>query len=136
MQQGTILQTGTAEELYYAPSTRWAAEFVGAANLVRGTLAGGWVKTPIGSFPATGENGSERVDALVRPELLELEPDPAGPAVVVRREFRGHDVFYALRLDDGTTLCAQRPSTEAVPIGCRVSLRPHARPVAHFARPE
>ena len=45
---------------------------------------------------------------LIRPELLELLPDPAGDGEVVGREFRGHDVFYRVRLD-GITLVSQRP---------------------------
>ena len=55
----------------------------------------------IGAFPANG--ASRRTDArvLVRPELLELEPDDAGAAEVVAREFRGHDVFYRVLLDGG-----------------------------------
>ena len=35
MRDGTIVQEGTAEELYFAPASRWAAEFVGAANVLR-----------------------------------------------------------------------------------------------------
>jgi hypothetical protein len=69
---------------------------------------------------------------LVRPELLELAVDPKGVGEVVRREFRGHDVFYRVRLPDGTTVCSQRPSNEAVPLGSRVTLRPHAGRVALF----
>ena len=50
---------------------------------------------------------------LIRPELLELEPDPAGAGEVVGREFRGHDVFYRVLLD-GVELVSQRPSNEVV----------------------
>ena len=53
---------------------------------------------------------------LIRPELLELEPDPAGDGEVVGREFRGHDVFYRVLLD-GVELVSQRPSNEDVPLG-------------------
>ena len=61
---------------------------------------------------------------LVRPELLELEPSPAGPGEVVAREFRGHDVFYRVLLD-GVELVSQRPSTEVVDLGSRVAIRVH-----------
>jgi len=63
-------------------------------------------------------------EVLVRPELLELEPDPAGAGEVVAREFRGHDVFYRVLLD-GVELVSHRPSTEVVPLGSRVSIRLH-----------
>jgi hypothetical protein len=65
------------------------------------------------------------VRALIRPELLELRADPQGTAEVIGREFRGHDVFYRVRVGDGTTLVSQRPSTEVVPLGARVAVRPH-----------
>ena len=132
MRDGTIVQEGTPEEVYLQPATRWAAEFVGAGNFVRGTLADGVVATPLGDFPALNPNGATAVEALVRPELLELEPDPDGAGEVVAREFRGHDVFYRVLLD-GVELVSQRPSTEVVPLGSRVRVRPHASRVPIFA---
>ena len=39
---------------------------------------------------------------------------------MVAREFRGHDVFYRVRLN-GVELVSQRPSTEVVPLGSRVA---------------
>jgi iron(III) transport system ATP-binding protein len=132
MQHGTIVQAGSPEEIYFEPATRWAAEFVGAANLITGRLAGGHVETALGNFAAECGNGHAPVDVLVRPELLELRPDPNGPGRVVGREFRGHDVFYRVLLDDGSELCSQRPSTERVTLGERVAVVPHAGRVAIF----
>jgi iron(III) transport system ATP-binding protein len=132
MRAGRILQVGSPEEIYYAPATRWAAEFVGAANFLPGKVVDGRVETAAGWFSAPSRNGDELVDVLVRPELLELEPDPFGGAEVVAREFRGHDVFYRVRFEDGTSLCSQRPSNEVVPLGARVSVRRHDGPVALF----
>jgi iron(III) transport system ATP-binding protein len=124
MRDGTVVQEGTAEELYFAPASRWAAEFVGAANLLRGTIDRGLIRTAVGSFAANGASGRAEVEVLVRPELLELAPDPSGAAEVVAREFRGHDVFYRVRLED-VELVSQRPSNEVVPMGARVSIRLH-----------
>ena len=124
MREGRVVQEGTSEELYFSPVSRWAAEFVGAANVLRGTVVSGTVQTSIGSFPANGASALTAADVLVRPELLELRPDPAGKAEVVGREFRGHDVFYRVLLD-GVELVSHRPSTEIVPLGSRVSIRLH-----------
>ncbi len=124
MREGTVVQEGTSEQLYFAPASRWAAEFVGAGNVLAGNVVNGLVETPIGSFPANGSTGNGRANVLVRPELLELEPDPTGSAEVVAREFRGHDVFYRVRVN-GVELVSQRPSTEVVPLGSRVSIRLH-----------
>ena len=125
MRDGTVVQEGTSEELYFAPGSRWAAEFVGAGNLLTGRVVGGLVETAIGAFPANGASSLDAAEVLIRPELLELEPDPTGAAEVVGREFRGHDVFYRVRLD-GVELVSHRPSTEVVPLGSRVSIRVHA----------
>jgi iron(III) transport system ATP-binding protein len=132
MQHGTIVQSGSPEEIYFEPATRWAAEFVGAANLLAGRAADGKVETAIGAFTSDRGNGSAPVDVLVRPELLELRPDPDGAGLVIGREFRGHDVFYRVRLDDGSLLCSQRPSTERVALGERVAVVPHSGQVAVF----
>ena len=132
MRDGTVVQEGSPEEVYVAPASRWAAEFVGAGNFLPGTVADGVVQTTVGRFPALNANGATAVDVLIRPELLELEPDPGGAAEVVAREFRGHDVFYRVRLD-GALLVSQRPSNEVVPLGARVAVRPHAARVAVFS---
>ncbi|WP_220150598.1 ABC transporter ATP-binding protein [Gaiella occulta] len=133
MREGRIVQEGTPEQLYRSPRCRWAATFLGAANFVPGTVAGGVVRTPIGCFAANGTAGATAVDVLVRPELLELAPDPAGAAEVVGREFRGHDVFYRLLLD-GVELVSQRPSNEVVPLDARVSIHVHEGAAAIFHR--
>jgi iron(III) transport system ATP-binding protein len=132
MRAGRVVQAGSPEELYLAPADRWTAEFVGAGNFVRGRVDGDVVETLLGRFPALHRNGSEDVDALIRPEQLELVPDPFGNAEVVGREFRGHDVFYRVRLDGGAIVVAQRPSTEVVPLGARVSVQTHPTPVPVF----
>jgi iron(III) transport system ATP-binding protein len=134
MRDGKVIQSGAAEDIYFAPADRWAAEFVGAGNFLEGELAGGLVETLVGRFPVVNANGSTNVDVLVRPELLELRPDEAGPGEVVAREFRGHDVFYKVRLADGSTVLSHRPSTEVVALGARVSLHPHGRPVTVYER--
>ena len=74
----------------------------------RARSSNGRVNTPLGSFPANGASGAVDVEVLVRPELLELAPDPAGTAEVVAREFRGHDVFYRVLLD-GVELVSPAP---------------------------
>ena len=132
MRDGAIVQEGRPEELYYAPTCRWSAEFVGAGNVLRGTVEGDAVHTPLGSFAACEVAGREAVDILVRPELLELRPDPDGAAQVVGREFRGHDVFYRVRLD-GLELVSQRPSNEVVQLGARVTIHLHDAPVPLLA---
>ena len=133
MHEGEIVQSGRPEDIYNTPSTRWAAEFVGPANFVPGYVANGHVETQLGKFPLRAPHARAQVDVLIRPETLELEPDPSGGAQIVRREFRGHDVFYGVEFDDGTALVSQRPSTESARLGDRVRVLPHEAPVTVFA---
>lgn len=132
MTDGSIAQAGTPEEIYRMPTTRWTAAFSGPGNFIPGQLQDGLVETLLGRFPTANSKDSGSVEVLIRPELLELELDPDGAAEVVGREFRGHDILYRVRLN-GATLVSQRPSTEAVPLGARVTVRPHRTPVSVFA---
>jgi iron(III) transport system ATP-binding protein len=135
MRDGTVVQEGSPEVLYLSPASRWTAEFIGAGNFLPGLVHDGLVETPLGAFPANGAAGERAVEVLVRPELVELEPDPSGTAEVVGREFRGHDVFYRVRLDGlGLELLSHRPSTETVPLGSRVRVKLHDRYSAVFPR--
>ena len=123
MDAGRIVQVGTPEEMYYSPVSRRVAEFVGATNFIPAESS---LASPLVERGARGE-------VLLRPELVGLAVDDAGPGVVVGREFRGHDVFYRVRLGDGTSICSQRPSNEVVPLGARVRLELHRGPVAVFS---
>jgi iron(III) transport system ATP-binding protein len=135
MSDGRIVQVAPPEELYSAPADRWAAQFIGPGNFLPGVIDGESVGTVVGNFPITGmERHGCPVEALIRPEMLELRPDIDGSAEVIGREFRGHDVFYRVRLADGTVVCAQRPSTEKVQIGARVAVQPHRTPIPVFTR--
>jgi iron(III) transport system ATP-binding protein len=85
------------------------------------------IETPIGVVPANGAEGP--VEVLVRPELVALALDADGAGEVVGREFRGHDVFYRVRVN-GLEVVSQRPSNELVPLGARVSVHFHDGRVA------
>jgi iron(III) transport system ATP-binding protein len=131
---GAIVQAGTPEQIYLHPADRWSAEFSGAGNFLPGRVSEGLVETLVGRFQvANGGAATDVVQVLIRPEQLVLRPDPAGRGEVVDRQFRGHDVFYRVRLEDGTTLVSQRPSTEVVPLGARVAVDPHDAAVPVFA---
>jgi len=133
MRDGTIVQSGSPEDLYLLPADRWAAEFVGVGNFMRGHVEGDLVDTLLGRFPVAGRHASGEVDVLIRPELLGLRADPGGSGEVVARDFRGHDVVYRVALGDGTVLVSQRPSNEAVALGARVALEPHVEVVPIFS---
>ena len=124
MRDGEIVQVGPPVEVYGAPATRWAAQFVGEVNVLSGVARGGAVETELGVFdlhvPTSGS-----VHVAVRPEQLELRADHGNPnAEVVAREFRGHDVLYRLRHEGGKVLLVQLPSLELHEVGDSVFVRP------------
>jgi iron(III) transport system ATP-binding protein len=131
MRSGQIVQTGTPEEVYGDPATRWAAEFLGAVDVVRGTVAGGVVTCELGSFAApTGTAGA--VEVLVRPESVSVGPpatvDAGGngraraAATVVARSFYGSEQVLRVELSSGLQLNSRRPSYITWQVGDAVSV--------------
>ena len=70
---------------------------------------------------------------LVRPESVELSPDPAGAAHVVAASFLGAVGRVQVRLADGTLLLAQVPSGEVGRFGHGDPVRVMLKPVAALA---
>jgi len=123
MHEGRVLQVDTPEVLYRRPFCSEVAAFIGRANVLDGEGIGERVRTPLGTYELlSAHDGPVRV--FVRPELVGVRRDDTGEAVVEARDFRGHDVVYTLRLDDGTRALSHRPSVEMVEVGDRVRIEP------------
>ncbi len=106
MRHGAVLQTAAPHDLYSRPTDCWVARFLGEAEFVSGTARNGRVDTPLGSFAdASGVSG--KVEVMIRPEAVRLTPDDDGAALVVDREFYGHDQLVTLHVDDGRRLLAR-----------------------------
>ncbi len=106
MRRGAILQTASPHDLYRRPSDCWVARFLGEAEFVAGIAAGGRVETPLGAFPDQSASRGA-VEVMIRPEAVRLTRDDDGPALVVDREFYGHDQLVTVHLDDGHRLLAR-----------------------------
>jgi iron(III) transport system ATP-binding protein len=123
MRDGRIEQTGTPEEVYERPSSRWIAEFLGDADLLPGTAAGGVVDCELGSFPVSADLRGP-VEVVVRPESVAIG-NHAGHGVevharVVDRAFYGHDQLVHLQLESGLRLRSRRLGFPAWHPGDRV----------------
>jgi putative spermidine/putrescine transport system ATP-binding protein len=71
MRRGAIAQTGTPRDIYFAPTSRFVAEFVGAANLVAAECVAGALVLPGGRLPIL--NGAAGpVVAMIRPEAVAI----------------------------------------------------------------
>ena len=121
MEAGRVVQIGTPDEIYRNPASRFVASFIGRSNILQGTADGMDADTPFGRLPLSrAANGA--VTLAVRPEQIMLEPDPAGPAAVVGREYRGHDQLYWVQEGESCMLVISGPGAQ-IPVGARVRLR-------------
>ena len=95
MHDGVIVQSGPPAAVYAKPADPWVAGFVGEAVWLP-------VGHPILAGVATNGCGTR---VLVRPEQIVLLD--GADAVVLRRDFHGHDAVLALRLHDGTEITSR-----------------------------
>jgi iron(III) transport system ATP-binding protein len=125
MRAGAVEQTGSPEEVYERPGSRWVAEFLGDVDVLPGTAAAGVARCALGSFPA-GQEVEGAVEIVIRPESVGVgyrasHGDGTG-AVVRERTFYGHDQLLQLELDDGSRLRSRRLGFPAWHPGDRVSV--------------
>jgi iron(III) transport system ATP-binding protein len=106
MRDGAVLQTSSPHDLYQRPADCWVARFLGEGEFLEGTAGGGQVETPLGAFPAD-PTMSGTVEVLIRPEAVRLTRSDSGAALVVDREFYGHDQLVTLHVDGGRRLLAR-----------------------------
>jgi spermidine/putrescine transport system ATP-binding protein len=116
LHQGRIVQSGALEDLVARPATRWAADFLGLGNVLRGrvrSLRPLRVETPLGEFEAEYDGPlpvpAEEGWILLRPGggmLQRGKEDAAGGirGVAVESVRRGNLYRILLRCDDGETI--------------------------------
>ncbi|HEU0101538.1 MAG TPA: ABC transporter ATP-binding protein [Mycobacteriales bacterium] len=130
VRDGRVVQAAEPPELYTRPADLGIARFVGEAVVLPGAAAGWTVDCALGRLPLAADL-SGPVQVMVRPEQLDLvETADALQAVVVDREFFGHDALLQLRLPDGTAVTARTPGWPYPPPGTTVGLRCSGRVVA------
>jgi iron(III) transport system ATP-binding protein len=128
MRDGAIEQLDTPIGVYDRPTTTWVARFVGEANILRGTAAGGHVHTGVGILPtAAGVEGDTLV--LCRPERLELGDGDDG--VVLSCTYVGQETQYVVRLTSGETVTALGYGSPAFAPDGRVAVTYHGDAAAH-----
>jgi iron(III) transport system ATP-binding protein len=111
MNQGSVVQEGTADDLYYRPQSEFVATFVGRVNLVPGRLLGisGGVATvaALGTqlraqIAGAGLAAGAAVKLVLRPEAIDFVAAADAPlrATVRSRMFLGEKVEYVLQCRD------------------------------------
>ena len=116
MNVGVIEQIGTPETIYNRPRSRFVADFVGSANLIKGKPGGD------GTFVTDGgtvlkvmaphkPHGSE-TEVAVRTAYIDLEPRPGDnhvPGTVRQRLFHGDFVQYVIDSAVGPMIVRRPP---------------------------
>ncbi len=72
MQKGAIAQIGTPREIYFAPKSRFVAEFIGAANIIEAPIENGHLVLPGGRQPIGGDASLPAAVAMIRPETIRV----------------------------------------------------------------
>jgi len=110
MNRGSIVQEGSAADLYYRPASPFVAQFIGRVNLLAARIdavagGGGDVtvmghRMPVERVPA-GARPGDAVRLVLRPEAIALRPAgglEAGPrGTVAGRMFLGEKVEYIVQ---------------------------------------
>ncbi|SKA29827.1 ABC transporter ATP-binding protein [Photobacterium toruni] len=130
MNHGVIEQFGTATELYYQPSSRFVAEFLGVGSYLPATvIASHQLETPFGELALVAQQKyaatTTNVDWLLRPQHLIVTPEMEGKAVIIEQQFMGDSCRYIVEFE-GHKLVVN--SNLLLNIGQRVTVdvTPHA----------
>ncbi len=99
MNHGIIEQFGPATELYYRPSSRFVAEFLGTGSYLPAQVTADTLTTPFGHVPTSSlavmQQGSS-VDWLLRPQNISLVPNFDGKGIIIEQVFMGDCCRYTV----------------------------------------
>lgn len=132
MENGSLVQVGSAEEIYFQPRSRFVSLFIGEANVFDARRAGGSVVLEDGDrrhmFPDPGPDRA--VAVMVRPEFMHLvnADDHDGPTLHASLDdvmFLGAVVRFVLTTDGGRRVIVHETDLrwrDTVRVGDRVLL--------------
>ena len=138
MSHGKVAQVGTPRQIYFRPSNRFVADFIGTMNRVRGVIDNGVVRTAAGRIPWSRE-GEGEIEMLFRPENLTItDPGEGHLAGVVQTVFFLGDRTRVIVRGDGDTVLVVETSdrhefTEGENVGLAVG--PETLTIPHGAAP-
>lgn len=133
MNRGRIEQIGTPEEMYAAPKSLFAAQFLGDTNIlaarvmaVQGAVAACDIGIGEIRVAAQGLAVGEQINLSVRPELIAIAVTPGGLTGVIKdHAFIGNRIIYWVAFENGTILrCQEARGVSGVtyPVGRTVGL--------------
>lgn len=134
--QGRVLQWDTPFNLYHEPIDRFVADFIGPGTFLKGELVTPeTVSTELGLLKgdrAYPESNGSRVDVLLRPDDVVVDPNSQLKAEVVNKQFKGAQILYTLRLASGHQILSLFPSHYNYDTGVQVGFRIEAEHLIVF----
>ncbi|WP_028117256.1 ABC transporter ATP-binding protein [Ferrimonas senticii] len=98
LEDGKVVQQGSAEELYRNPSNRFVADFLGGGNYLDAVVSAiDEVQTPLGAIKSASPLSfppQHHGQLLLRPQQLQLVADDQGSGVITERRFAGNHCDY------------------------------------------
>ena len=121
MNHGVIEQFGTASELYYQPSSKFVADFLGGGSYLPATRnTQGLFDTPLGTLEAQVQTEiavGASCELLLRPQQVLIQSLDKGEVTVLEQQFMGDHCRYVIDVH-GTKLLAT--SAQAISVGQKV----------------
>jgi putative spermidine/putrescine transport system ATP-binding protein len=124
MQKGAIAQIGTPREIYFAPNSRFVAEFIGAANIIESPVENGHLVLTGGRQPIEANTSSTAAVAMIRPETIGIVEAGSAPlsGAIDGISFIGDRQRIVVSGVSDRPLTIDAPNTIRVEIGERVGL--------------
>lgn len=124
MQKGVIAQIGAPREIYFAPNSRFVAEFIGAANIIESPVENGHLVLAGGRQPIEANASSTAAVAMIRPETIRIVEAGAAPlsGIIDSISFIGDRQRMVVSGISSKPLTVDAPNTIGVQIGERVGL--------------
>jgi len=89
MRAGNVVQSGSPAAVWRRPADPWTAAFLGFAPAVAAHMIPSGVETPWGSLPVDSPLKDGRVQVVLRPDALRLDPAAPLTGKVARCTFAG-----------------------------------------------
>ncbi|CAH8224731.1 ABC transporter [Vibrio aestuarianus] len=133
MNHGVIEQYGTASELYYQPSSKFVADFLGGGSYLTATrLSDSQFKTELGVVEAIAQQDiplNAACELLLRPQHVQISAQDESSVHVIEQQFMGDHCRYVIEVN-GSKLLAT--SSQALLIGQSVSVNIDTQGVLAF----
>ena len=127
LNHGQLSQWDNAYNLYHTPANRFVADFVGEGVFICGNIIdNNTVQTELGNV--TGELAFDlpsgmQVDLLIRPDDIIHDDYSTYRGTVLKKNFRGADHLYTLRMPGGTNVMCLAPSHHDHKLGENIGVR-------------